>query len=56
MSKRKRLLVRGIKARLPQVINITVWQDEDRIWLEIDRVYETRWDCLPVPERVRRAA
>lgn len=32
------------------------WQDVDRIWLEVDRVYETRWDCNPMPERVRLAA
>lgn len=28
----------------------------DLIWFEVDRVYETRWDCKPMPEGVRRAA
>lgn len=27
----------------------------DLVWFEIDRVYETRWDCVVVPERVRAA-
>ena len=22
------------------------WQDIERTWREVDRVYETRWDCL----------
>lgn len=22
------------------------WQDENRTWLTIDEVYETRWDCM----------
>lgn len=28
----------------------------DRIWFEVDRVYEDRWDCPITPEGVRRAA
>ena len=32
------------------------WQDIDRIWLEVDRVYETRWDCMAVPGGARQAA
>ena len=28
----------------------------DRVWFEVDKVYETRWDCSIEPERVRRAA
>ena len=33
------------------------WQDGfDLVWFEVDRVYETRWDCIAMPERVRRAA
>lgn len=28
----------------------------DLVWFEVDRVYETRWDCMAEPERVRRAA
>jgi hypothetical protein len=28
----------------------------DRVWFEVDRVYETRWDCMAGPEGVRRAA
>ena len=28
----------------------------DRIWFEVDRVYETRWDCKGSPEGVRQAA
>jgi len=28
----------------------------DRVWFEVDRVYETRWDCPIAPEGVRRAA
>ena len=32
------------------------WQDIDRIWLEVDRVYETRWDCPIAPEGVRQTA
>lgn len=32
------------------------WLDGfDLVWFEVDRVYETRWDCVPVPERVRAA-
>ena len=27
----------------------------DLVWFEVDRVYETRWDCMSVPERVRAA-
>ena len=26
-----------------------MWQDENRTWLSIDQVYETRWDCCTVP-------
>ena len=37
-------------------IHIEVWQDKDRTWLEVDRVYETRWDCMLVPEGVRLVA
>ncbi len=29
--------------------------DEDLI-LEVERVHETRWDCMAAPEGVRRAA
>jgi len=30
------------------------WKDGfDRIWFEVDRVYETRWDCSIAPEGVR---
>jgi hypothetical protein len=36
--------------------NVKEFQDTDRIWLEVDRVYETRWDCPIEPEGVRRAA
>ena len=32
------------------------FQDIDRIWFEVDRVYETRWDCMAVPEGVRAVA
>lgn len=32
------------------------WQDVDRCWIEVERVYETRWDCSIKPERVRQAA
>lgn len=32
------------------------YQDIERTWEEVDRVYETRWDCIPMPERVRQAA
>lgn len=32
------------------------WQDDNRCWTEVDRVYETRWDCCTVPEEVRRSA
>lgn len=28
----------------------------DRVWFEVDKVYETRWDCPIEPERVRQAA
>ncbi|MCK5614283.1 hypothetical protein KAR91_71115 [Candidatus Pacearchaeota archaeon] len=28
----------------------------DLVWFEVDRVYETRWDCMAEPERVRLAA
>lgn len=32
------------------------WLDGfDLVWFEVDRVYETRWDCMAVPERVRAA-
>jgi hypothetical protein len=34
----------------------TAWQDIERIWLTVDQVYETRWDCHTTPEGVRRAA
>ena len=30
------------------------YQDIERIWEEVDRVYETRRDCKLVPEGVRR--
>lgn len=36
--------------------NMQEFQDIDRIWLEVDRVYETRWDCIIEPEGVRQAA
>lgn len=32
------------------------YQDIERIWEEVDRVYATRYDCKPVPEKVRQAA
>ncbi len=33
------------------------WLDGfDLVWFEVDRVYETRWDCLIKPEGVRCAA
>ena len=36
--------------------NSTEWQNEDRVYIEIERVYACRYDCMAVPERVRRAA
>jgi hypothetical protein len=32
------------------------WQSEDHTFIEVERVYATRIDCKPVPERVRQAA
>ena len=32
------------------------FQDIERTWLTVDQVYETRWDCMVVPEGVRQAA
>jgi hypothetical protein len=32
------------------------YQDIERTWEEVDRVYATRWDCIGVPEGVRHAA
>jgi hypothetical protein len=32
------------------------YQDIERICIEVERVYETRIDCMAVPEGVRRAA
>ena len=37
-------------------INKVEWQDIDRTWLKVDRVYETRWDCRIEPEGVRQTA
>lgn len=33
-----------------------MWQDISRTWEEVDRVYETRWDCPNKSEGVRQAA
>jgi len=30
--------------------------DNEKLVLEVERVYETRWDCMAMPEGVRRAA
>ena len=32
------------------------YQDIERTWEEVDRVYETRWDCMAVPGGARRQA
>jgi hypothetical protein len=32
------------------------WQDQNRTVVEVERVYETRWDCCIVPDGVRHAA
>lgn len=31
------------------------WQSLD-VWMTVDQVYETRWDCRSVPGGARRAA
>jgi hypothetical protein len=41
---------------MPRVNWKAGYQDIERTWLEVDRVYATRYDCRPVPERVRQAA
>ena len=38
------------------MVTVVVWQDEDRTWIEVERVYATRYDCPSVPEGVRCAA
>lgn len=30
--------------------------NDEALVFEIERVYETRWDCMPAPERVRQVA
>jgi hypothetical protein len=39
-------------------LNEDRWQDEERTWMDVDLVYETRWDCTaaPVGDRRRSAA
>ncbi|MCK5017124.1 MAG: hypothetical protein KAS32_08625, partial [Candidatus Peribacteraceae bacterium] len=32
------------------------WQDENRTYTDVERVYATRIDCMGGPERVRRVA
>ena len=32
------------------------WQDEEFTFIEVERVYATRYDCAVTPERVRQAA
>ena len=55
--RRERLIVPCSVDKAMALINGTEqWQDDDRCWREVDRVYETRWDCQPMPEGVRRAA
>lgn len=41
---------------LAQIAGEEDWQDWDRCWLEVDRVYETRWDCMAVPGGARKVA
>lgn len=36
----------------PVDIDAENWQDMDRCWVEVERVYETRWDCKCEPEGV----
>lgn len=51
MKKKKILATKTITCSgLAQVITVTVWQDIDRTWLEVDRVYATRYDCMAGPE------
>lgn len=42
----------GIKTVVKR-LNSVEWQDENRTWTSVEHVYETRWDCLTVPEGVR---
>ena len=30
--------------------------NDEALVMEVERVYETRWDCMVAPERVRQAA
>lgn len=36
-----------IRAKPEDCLN-SDWQDQNRCWVEVERVYETRIDCLPV--------
>lgn len=59
MSREKVVITKHVKEtvcpKCGYIIKIE-WQDIDRTWLEVDRVYETRWDCIIAPEGVRLAA
>ncbi len=41
---------------IPEGLSEEQFQDWERCWLEVDRVYETRWDCCIAPGRARQAA
>ena len=48
-----------VRIELPKPYIYNADYDEvpkERTWEEVDRVYETRYDCKPVPEGVRWAA
>lgn len=57
----KGMKARSMKAAKAQAIIILKdkgWSlvNDDALVLEVERVYETRWDCMAMPEGVRRAA
>ncbi len=47
-----------VKASISETIKIIngseSWQDKENTFIEVERVYATRIDCLAVPEGVRR--
>ena len=40
----------------PQGEFLDDWQDAERTWIEVERVYETRFDCKPMPGGARLVA
>ncbi|KKL47718.1 hypothetical protein LCGC14_2332720 [marine sediment metagenome] len=53
-----RIMGAKLEAEATQLYESRGWfnVNDDALVMEVERVYATRWDCMAVPERVRRVA